>query len=102
MNPAKVDRQRLHAFTDLPNVGKAFAEDLRVLGFTSPAQLRGQDPVALYDRLCALSGTRQDPCVLDTLISITRFMDGEKARPWWEYTNERKRLMAGDGAVTRR
>ncbi|MFN8668683.1 MAG: helix-hairpin-helix domain-containing protein [Gemmatimonadaceae bacterium] len=94
MNPAKVNRKSLHAFTDLPNVGKAFAEDLRLLGFTAPAQLKGQDPMLLYDRLCELTRTRQDPCVLDTLMSITRFMDGGRARPWWDYTDERKQLMA--------
>lgn len=94
MNPAKVNRKSLHAFTDLPNVGKAFAEDLTLLGFTSPAQLKGQDPVQLYDRLCELTHCRQDPCVLDTLMSITRFMDGGRARPWWDYTEERKRLIA--------
>ncbi len=94
MNPTKVDRRRLHQFTDLPNVVKAFAKDLELLGFTSPAQLTAQDPVALYDRLCELTRTRQDPCVLDTLMSITRFMDGEQARAWWHYTDERKRLMA--------
>ena len=36
---------------------------------------------------------RQDPCVLDTFISITRFMDGDEARPWWAYTAERKAAM---------
>jgi hypothetical protein len=98
MNPAKVDRRRLQQFTDLPNVGKSFAKDLELLGFTSPAQLKAQDPVRLYDRLCELTHTRQDPCVLDTLMSITRFMDGEKARVWWDYTDERKRLMAARAA----
>jgi hypothetical protein len=98
MHPAKVNRRQLHTFTDLPNVGRAFAEDLRLLGFTQPAQLAGQDPVALYDRLCALTQSRQDPCVLDTLMSITRFMDGGRARPWWDYTSERKQLMAARSA----
>ncbi|MBK6304545.1 MAG: helix-hairpin-helix domain-containing protein [Gemmatimonadetes bacterium] len=94
MHPTKVDRRRLHQFTDLPNVGKAFAKDLELLGFTAPAQLKGQDPVQLYDRLSELTRTRQDPCVLDTLMSITRFMDGDPPRVWWHYTDERKRLMA--------
>jgi hypothetical protein len=66
------------------------AQDLRLLGFERPAQLAGQDPHALYDRLCVLTGTRQDPCVLDVLVSVTRFMDGDEPRPWWQYTPERK------------
>ncbi|WP_028578601.1 helix-hairpin-helix domain-containing protein [Desulfomicrobium escambiense] len=90
MNPSKVSRDRLETLTDLPNIGPAMAADLRLLGFDHPAQLAGQDPQALYDRLGELTGGRQDPCVLDVLVSVTRFMDGEEPRPWWHYTPERK------------
>ncbi|MFW9615571.1 helix-hairpin-helix domain-containing protein [Aquabacterium sp.] len=47
------------------------------------------------------TGLRQDPCVLDTLISVTCFMQGDEARPWWHYTAERKARLArgrSDGA----
>ena len=90
MNPAKVKRDQIRDLTDLPNIGPAMARDLRLLGFEHPGQLAGQDPQALYDRLCALTGVRQDPCVLDVFVSVTRFMDGEEARAWWHYTPERK------------
>ena len=90
MNPSKVRRDRLSALTDLPNIGPAMAADLRLLGFERPEQLAGQNPQALYDRLCQLTGVRQDPCVLDVIVSVTRFMDGEEPRPWWHYTAERK------------
>ncbi len=90
MNPAKVRRDRLLVLTDLPNIGPAMARDLRLLGFEHPDRLAGQDPQALYDRLCFLTGAHQDPCVLDVLVSVTRFMDGEEPRPWWFYTPERK------------
>lgn len=93
MNPAKVVRERVKALTDLPNIGRAMAEDLRLLGIDQPAQLRARDPYALYGELCIATGQRQDPCVLDTFISITRFMDGDEARPWWAYTAERKAAM---------
>ena len=91
MNPSKVSRDRLETLTDLPNIGPAMARDLRLLGFDHPAQLAGQDPQALYDRLSELTSVRQDPCVLDVLVSVTRFMDGDEPRPWWFYTPERKR-----------
>ena len=91
MNPSKVSRDHLETLTDLPNIGPAMARDLRLLGFDHPSQLAGQDPQALYDRLCELTGLRQDPCVLDVLVSVTRFMDGEEPRPWWHYTPERKK-----------
>ena len=74
-------------------MGPATAGDLRSLGITRPAQLVGQDPYALYDRLCARSGVRQDPCVYDVFISVVRYMEGAPARPWWHYTPERKRTL---------
>lgn len=94
MHPSKVDRACVHQLTDLPNIGKEMARDLRLLGIATPAQLKGRDPFDLYEALERASGTRQDPCVLDVFISITRFMNGEPPRTWWSYTVERKRLMA--------
>lgn len=90
MHPDKVRREAVHTLTDLPNVGPATARDLRLLGFELPDQLRGQDAQFLYDRLCELTATRQDPCVLDVFVSVIRFVDGEDPRPWWFYTPERK------------
>jgi hypothetical protein len=91
MNPAKVDRNRLEKLTDLPNIGAAIAADLCLLGINMPEDLVGQSPLELYHMLSSIKGKRQDPCLLDVLISITRFMDGEDPRPWWHYTAERKR-----------
>lgn len=91
MNPSKVSRDRLVELTDLPNVGKACAQDLVLLGVRKPVDLVGRDPQDMYERLCKLTGTRQDPCVLDTLVSVVRFMQGDQARPWWYYSAERKR-----------
>lgn len=91
MNPVKVRRDRMVQLTDLPNVGPSIAENLELLGFSKPAQFAGQDPLHLYQMLCRKTGVRQDPCVLDVFMAITRFMDGERPRPWWAYTKERKR-----------
>jgi hypothetical protein len=90
VNPSKVRRDRLEDLTDLPNIGPAMARDLRLLGINHPDDLTGQNPTTLYDRLCELTKTRQDPCVLDVFISVTRFMNGEEPKPWWHYTPERK------------
>ena len=94
MNPAKVERSKVRKLTDLPNVGAATAGDLQLLGITEPKQLIGQSPFALYDELCAKTGVRHDPCVIDVFMSITRFMGGEAPQSWWAYTEERKRLLA--------
>ncbi|AMD91782.1 helix-hairpin-helix domain-containing protein [Desulfomicrobium orale] len=93
MNPEKVTRSRLEKLTDLPNVGPATAADLRMLGITEPGQLKGRSPYDLYEELCGKTGVRHDPCVLDVFISITRFMDGGEPRPWWHYTDERKKCL---------
>ncbi|MBY0491590.1 MAG: helix-hairpin-helix domain-containing protein [Gemmatimonadaceae bacterium] len=90
MHPRKVSRTSLRRFEDLPNIGPAMAGDFVALGYTTPLQLTGADPYALYQRLCALTNTRQDPCVLDVFMSVTRFLDGEEPRAWWDFTAERK------------
>lgn len=92
MNPGKVVRNRVRQLTDLPNVGKAIAADLERLGINQPQQLIGMDPFAMYDGLCEITGSRQDPCMLDVFMSVTDFMNGGEPRPWWSFTAERKRL----------
>jgi hypothetical protein len=94
MHPDKVERSRLRRLTDLPNIGKASAADLELLGIHTPAQLVGRDPMKLYEQLCAKTGVRHDPCVIDVFMSITRFMDGEAPQLWWAFTEERKRLVS--------
>ena len=79
---------------DIPNVGPAVAAYLRRSGINTPADLPGRDPYAIYDDLCRLTGQRHDPCLLDTFIAAVRYMEGAPKEPWWEYTAERKRLMA--------
>jgi hypothetical protein len=83
---------------DLPNVGRAMAADFHRLGIRAPQDLHGCDPYALYDRLNRATGTRHDPCVLDTFISAVRYVEGAPARPWWKYTAERKRALAKAGS----
>ena len=93
MNPHRVDRIRTNQLTDLPNVGEATAADLRLLGYDSPEQLVGASPFDMYERLCQKTGKRHDPCVIDVFMSVTQFMNGEPPRPWWEFTETRKRIL---------
>jgi hypothetical protein len=76
----------------LPNIGPALAADLRSIGIREPKDLRGKDAFVLYRKLCAVTGQRQDPCVLDTFMAATDFMRGAAAAPWWHYTAQRKAL----------
>lgn len=93
MNPAKVVRTQVKQLTDLPNIGKASAADLRLLGIETPAQLLGRNPYEMYQTLCDKTGQIHDPCTLDVFISITRFMAGDDPQPWWFYTEERKQAL---------
>src|SRR5215471_10474093 len=92
-------RRELARLEEIPNVGPAVAADLRRLGITSPGELLGRDPYAMYDDLCRITGQRHDPCLLDTFIAVVRFMAGGPKRPWWKYTAERKRELAARSAA---
>jgi hypothetical protein len=93
VNPIKVNRNKISKLTDLPNIGRASAADLQVLGINNPDDLIGRDAVQLYSDLCRITQAKHDLCVIDVFISVIRFMQGEPARPWWEYTAERKQTL---------
>jgi hypothetical protein len=80
----------MSALTSMPNVGPAIARKLQRLGVREPDDLRGRDADELFERLCALDGRRHDPCLLDTFHAAVDVADGKPARPWWEYSRERK------------
>jgi hypothetical protein len=89
------NRKEIARLEDIPNVGPAVAGDLRQLGITAPSELVGRDPYVMYDDLCRITGQRHDPCLLDTFLAAVRYMAGEPKQPWWKYTAERKRELAG-------
>lgn len=78
------------ALEQLPNIGPALAANLRSIGIHHPRDLHDKDAFALYQCLCAATGHRQDPCVLDTFMAATDFMRGAAPAPWWKYTAQRK------------
>lgn len=94
MHPQKVVRGNVKRLVDLPNVGPASARDLERLGYTRPEQLSGVDPLGLYHALCAHTGSRQDPCVLDVFLSVADFLAGNPPQAWWHYTRLRKQKYA--------
>ena len=78
-------------FTDIPNIGPAMVRDFEQLGLKMPKDLKRKDAFRLYEKMCQISGTRQDPYVLDTYMAAIDFMNGAPARPWWHYTKTRKK-----------
>jgi hypothetical protein len=83
-------RDECQTLEQLPNIGQAMAADLRLLGIEQPRDLIGREPLVLFRELARRSGSRQDPCVLDTLMAAVDFMGGAEALPWWHYTPLRK------------
>jgi len=91
MNPTKVQRSTTNKLTDLPNVGPAVARALETIGVNAPSDLESRDPFQMYELFCERTNVREDPCLLDTFMSITDYVSGNEPRPWWAYTEERKR-----------
>ena len=77
---------------DLPNIGKAMAADLRILGILSPEQLAAHDPLQTYQALAAVMRKRLDPCVLYTLLAVSHFQKTGESLPWWHFTAQGKQL----------
>ena len=88
--------EEARTFTDIPNVGPRIAHDFMVLGFKTPSDLKNQDPLLMYKKLCIVTKQRHDPCVLDTFMAVTDFMNGGEAKLWFAYTAKRKSLYSKD------
>jgi hypothetical protein len=81
-------------FQDLVSVGPAIEHDFQMMGIRSVAQLAKQNPKRMYDKLCRLTGQRQDPCVLDTFEAavaqaVNPLLPAEKCQ-WWYWSKIRK------------
>jgi len=85
------NRQTVTELTDLPNIGKAIAEDLRLVGIQKPQDLIGKNAYQLHDELCRITGKKHDPCVIDVFLAVIDFMEGADPVLWWKYTAERKK-----------
>lgn len=92
MKKATHSKQALH-LQQIPNIGPAVEQDLKLLGITKPSQLIGQDGLELYRRLNEITGTVHDPCMADTFLAAVDFMGGGRPRSWWEFTARRKRIL---------
>lgn len=77
----------------IPGIGPSLAQDLRDLGYRAVADLRGADPEVMYDRLCRLTGLRQDPCVLYAFRCAAYYATRTRHRPellqWWHWKDRR-------------
>jgi hypothetical protein len=81
-------------FRDLVSVGPAIVRDFEMLKIASVPHLARQNPQRMYEKLCSLTGQRQDPCVLDVFCAaVAQARDprlpAEQCQ-WWYWSRLRK------------
>jgi hypothetical protein len=84
---------------DLISVGPAMLRDFEMLGIRNVRQLAHAHPRKMYDRLCRLTGQRQDPCVLDVFCAAVAQARNPRLPAaqcqWWYWSRKRKAAHAG-------
>lgn len=88
---AKTAKEALR-LDQIPNIGKAMVQDFQILGITRPTDLKGKDGIELYRKLNKLTKQSHDPCVADTFMAAVDFMNGGSPKPWWAFTEKRKKI----------
>lgn len=88
----KVSRKQLQPLMEIPGVGEKTALDLWGMGFREPADLKGSDPVELYDRLCISEGQTIDRCMLYVFRCAVYYASNEQHDPellkWWSWKDQ--------------
>jgi hypothetical protein len=79
---------------DLVSVGPAMVRDFEMMGIRNVSQLSKQNPQKMYQKLCKLTGQRQDPCVLDTFVAAVAQAKNPRLPAaqcqWWYWSRIRK------------
>lgn len=76
----------------IPGVGQSLAEDLFDLGFRSVGDLRGEDPEAMYKKLCRRRHSHIDRCVLYVFRCAVYYASTKEPDPelllWWNWKDD--------------
>ena len=78
----------------LSGIGKAMLEDFKLLRIDTVEQLAQHNPRQLYNDLCRITNSHQDPCVLDTFTCAVAqarnpHLPAEQCN-WWYWSRIRK------------
>lgn len=95
----EIEREAVARLREIPNVGPKMAADLLKLGVRRLEDAASRDPDEMYNELCALDARRHDPCVRDVFAAVVSHAEGAPARPWWEFTPQRKNREAKERQV---
>lgn len=74
----------------IPYIGKAMVRDFDQLGIHIVEELVGQSHIELYNKMCDISGSKQDPCVLDTYEMAIHYAQTGESLPWFHFSRIRK------------
>lgn len=73
----------------IPGIGPSMTLDLRRLGFAKVSDLAGADPEEMYRRLCRLTNSHQDRCVLYVFRCAVYYASRRRHRKdlllWWNW-----------------
>jgi hypothetical protein len=92
--PEATQQDSLSDFQRIPGIGPSMADDLWRLGYRSVAELRGEKPEAMYQRLCDLTGGHVDRCVLYVFRCAVYFASNDAPHDpdllkWWNWSDQR-------------
>ncbi|MBC1375740.1 Mitomycin resistance protein mcrB [Listeria sp. FSL L7-0091] len=78
----------------LPGIGKKMVLMLNEIGIQKIADLKGKNPLDLYENTCVKRGERMDPCVLYTYRCAVYVAETDKTeqnaelRKWWNWKDK--------------
>jgi hypothetical protein len=82
----------LKQFQTIPSIGKACSLDLWNMGFRNINELKGQNPLLLYEKLNTVTGVKHDICMLYTfrcaVYYVTEKTPEKKKLNWWYWKDK--------------
>ena len=88
---------------DLVSVGPATVADFERLGIRTVNELARRRPEKLYEKLCEVTGQRQDICCLDVFRAAVAQARNPKLpaaqRKWWYWSRLRKKAEIRDSKI---
>ena len=91
LNKMKTNSHAIKELTVIPGIGKSIANDLVKIGINRVADLKGKNPVQLYDKLNKRSGFVQDKCLLYAFRCAVYYAETPKEKQkteklkWWNW-----------------
>ena len=77
---------------DIPHIGRKVASLLREAGIHKPAELKTQDAVWLYNKICSITRQNHNLQLLDRLLAAIDFAAGSAPKPLHVFSKQRESL----------